>query len=244
MDDKKLLCPICGQPTRVYMGNARKDLLCGTHANALKSGEIIVDERGLFIDPKTGKVLNSDYVEPKNEEKKSEGVVKCIACGKETKPGYLFCTSCYKKYNEKKLLVEITNCREITILDDSYEGKFTCTDGHIVKSKSEMIIDNWLFDKGIPHAYEKRLPIDADESHDLHPDFCLPGYGDDPDDIYIEYWGYNESNIKYTESKNYKLKEYKKQKVTVICLEEKDMMDINASMNRKLKFYKKGTINE
>lgn len=69
--------------------------------------------------------------------------------------------------------------------------------GNIVKSKSEMIIDNWLFDHNIPHAYEKILPIDADQRHDLHPDFCLPGYGDDTDDIYIEYWGYNEkiSNI-------------------------------------------------
>ena len=244
MEEKKLVCPICGQPTRVYMGNARKDLLCGKHADALKAGEIIVNDNGLFIDKKTNKVLNMDYVEPKKEEIKPEGIVKCIACGKETKPGFLFCSICYRKYNAKKLLVEITNCKEITILDDSYEGKFTCTDGHIVKSKSEMIIDNWLFDHNIPHAYEKSLPIDADESHDLHPDFCLPGYGDNPDDIYIEYWGYNESNIKYTESKNYKLKEYKKQKVTVICLEEKDMMDINASMNRKLKFYKKGEINE
>lgn len=34
--------------------------------------------------------------------------------------------------------------------------------GNIVKSKSEMIIDNWLFDYNIPHAYEKILPIDAD----------------------------------------------------------------------------------
>ena len=34
-----------------------------------------------------------------------------------------------------------------------------------------MIIDNWLFDHNIPHAYEKKLPIDADENHDLHPDF-------------------------------------------------------------------------
>ena len=149
-----------------------------------------------------------------------------------------------KKYADKKLLVEINNCRDITILDDSYEGKFTCTDGHIVKSKSETIIDNWLFDHNIPHAYEKKLPIDANENHDLHPDFCLPGYGDDPDDIYIEYWGYNESNVEYTKSKNYKMKCYKQLKVTVICLQEKDIMDINASMTRKLKFYKKGTINE
>ena len=243
---EELKCPICGQPTRVYMGNARKDLLCGKHADELKAGKIEVNEKGLFIEKATGKVLNKGYVEPKEEKSAPEqkGVAKCIACGKETKPGFLFCVSCYKKYADKKLLVEINKCKDITILDDSYEGKFTCTDGHVVKSKSEMIIDNWLFEHGIPHAYEKKLPIDANESHDLHPDFCLPGYHDDPDDVYIEYWGYNESNKEYTKSKNYKMKVYKQLKVTVICLEEKDIMDINASMSRKLKFYKKGTINE
>ena len=245
MADNKLVCPICGQPTRVYMGHARKDLLCGKHADELKAGKIEINEKGLFIDKATGKVLNKDYVEPKEEKpiQEQKGVAKCIACGKETKPGFLFCVSCYKKYADKKL-VEINKCKDITILDDSYEGKFTCTDGHIVKSKSEMIIDNWLFDHNIPHAYEKKLPIDANESHDLHPDFCLPGYGDDPDDVYIEYWGYNESNKEYTKSKNYKMKVYKDLKVTVISLSEKDIMDINASLSRKLKFYKKGTINE
>lgn len=243
---EELKCPICGQPTRVYMGNARKDLLCGKHADELKAGKIEVNKKGLFIEKATGKVLNKGYVEPKEEKPAPEqkGVAKCIACGKETKPGFLFCVSCYKKYADKKLLVEINKCKDITILDDSYEGKFTCTDGHVVKSKSEMIIDNWLFEHGIPHAYEKKLPIDANESHDLHPDFCLPGYHDDPDDVYIEYWGYNESNKEYTKSKNYKIKVYKELKVTVICLEEKDIMDINASMSRKLKFYKKGTVNE
>ena len=36
----KLVCPICGAPTRVYMGNARKDRLCGKHADELKAGKI------------------------------------------------------------------------------------------------------------------------------------------------------------------------------------------------------------
>lgn len=237
---EELKCPICDQPTRVYMGNARKDRLCAKHAQELKSGKIELNDKGLFIDKETGKVLNKDYKEPAEQK----GVAKCIACGKETKPGFLFCPSCYKKYVDKKLLVEITNCKEIVILDDSYEGKFTCNDGHIVKSKSEMIIDNWLFENNISHAYEKKLPIDNDESHDLHPDFFLNGYGEDKDDIYIEYWGYNEKNIEYTKSKNYKKKKYEELGITVICLEEKDLMDINASLSRKLKFYKKGIINE
>lgn len=253
---EELKCPICGQPTRVYMGNARKDRLCGKHADELKAGKLILNEAGLFIEPKTGTILNAKYEKVKvSFDKKTEEVkdskeeadavvVKCIACGKETKNGNLFCGACYHKFKDKKLLVEISKCKEITILDDSYEGKFTCADGHIVKSKSEMIIDNWLFEHNIPHAYEKKLPIDNNENHDLHPDFYLPGYGDDPDDIYMEYWGYNEKNIEYTKSKNYKLKIYKDLGVTVICLEEKDLMDISASLSRKLKFYKKGQINE
>ena len=40
------------------------------------------------------------------------------------------------------------------------------------------------------------------------------------------------------------MKVYKEQKVTVICLEEKDIMDINTSLKRKLQFYKKSEINE
>lgn len=48
----ELKCPICGQATRVYMGNARKDRLCAKHADELKSGRIIVNEEGLFVEPK------------------------------------------------------------------------------------------------------------------------------------------------------------------------------------------------
>lgn len=242
--NEELKCPICGKPTRVYMGNARKDRLCAKHADELKLEKIKINDDGLFFDPATKQILNMDYKEQKSETNDQKCIAKCIACGKETRPGHLFCPFCYKKYVNKKILVEITNCKEIVILDESYEGKYVCTDGHIVKSKAEMIIDNWLFTQNIPHAYEKALPIDADARHDLHPDFCLPGYEDDKDDIYIEFWGYNEKNIEYTKSKNYKMEKYKEQKVTVICLAENDMKDINSSLTRKLKYYKKGEINE
>ena len=57
---EELKCPICDQPTRVYMGNARKDKLCAKHADELKNGKIIVKDKGLFVEPTTGKVLNKD----------------------------------------------------------------------------------------------------------------------------------------------------------------------------------------
>ena len=42
MENKNLICPICGEPTSVYMGNARKDRLCRKHATMLKNGEIVI----------------------------------------------------------------------------------------------------------------------------------------------------------------------------------------------------------
>ena len=43
-EEDELTCPICGNPTRVYMGNARKDRLCGKHADMLKAGEIVIND--------------------------------------------------------------------------------------------------------------------------------------------------------------------------------------------------------
>ncbi len=37
---EQFICPICGEPTRKYMGNYRKDKLCGKHADEFKAGKI------------------------------------------------------------------------------------------------------------------------------------------------------------------------------------------------------------
>lgn len=50
------------------MGNARKDRLCAKHADELKNGRIIINDEGLFVEPKTGKILNKDHKEPKKEK--------------------------------------------------------------------------------------------------------------------------------------------------------------------------------
>ena len=247
--EEKYFCPICGAPTRVYMGNARKDRLCGKHADELKSGAIIEKEGGVFVDAKTGVTLNKDS-SPKEVKAPKEGghqhayeTGKCIACGKPTTNGFFFCPECYRKYKEKSLLVVIKNCTEVEILDESYEGKYHCDDGHVVKSKSEVMIDNYLFENGIPHAYEKAFPIDDNPDHDLHPDFYLPNFRNSSDDVYIEHWGYDENNIQYTKTKKYKLPIYRQKGITLICTNEKDITDFKTNIKRKLDNYKKGSIN-
>ncbi len=48
--------------------------------------------------------------------------------------------------------------------DSNFRGKFIAkhraTDGHMVRSKAEMLIDNWLYMAEIVHAYERKLPIE------------------------------------------------------------------------------------
>ena len=206
--EEKSFCPICGAPTRVWMGNARKDHLCGKHADQLKAGLIAEKGNGIFVDVKTGQVLTGN-IEDKETPSSADShrhlyeTGKCIACGKPTTNGFFFCPECYRKYKEKTLLIEIRKCTEVEILDDSYEGKYHCDDGHVVKSKSEAFIDNYLFANGIPHAYESAFPIDENPNHDLHPDFCLPNFNNSGTDVYIEHWGYNDNNIEYTKTKKY-----------------------------------------
>lgn len=159
---------------------------------------------------------------------------KCITCGKHT-DGLLFCSVCYHKYKNKELLFKITNCSNVELLDEDYEGRYTCKDGHIVKSKSERDIDNYLFEHGIPHAYERELPYGASEKEILHPDFYLPHYLGEGKHVYIEHWGYNENNIQYTKTKKFKMPIYENLGITLICTYEKnDMGKIDTVLDRKL----------
>ena len=303
---EKLECPICGEPTRVYMGNARKDRLCGKHADLLKSGDIYIKDENLFADSKTNIILNKDYkytelpaegfnncvicnektdgyafckdcfkkstkeelLNTLNTKKASlakqkssqddlaseENAVviineknksRCITCGKGT-DGLLFCPSCYYKFKDKQLLFKITNCSHVELLDEDYEGRYTCKDGHVVKSKSERDIDNYLFEHNIPHGYEKELPYGSGEKEVLHPDFFLPNYLGQGKHVYIEHWGYNENNIQYIKTKKFKMPIYKKLGITLICTYEKsDSGKIDSALDRKLNknFIKENEIN-
>ncbi|MEG1805458.1 MAG: hypothetical protein RR327_03590, partial [Clostridia bacterium] len=101
MSNEKLVCPICGEPSRVYMGNARKDRLCSKHADEYKLGKIIQCE-------KCGKWHNTDEKcsceeKEKYEELPTDGFDNCVICGEKTN-GYAFCKLCWKDYSNDELL--------------------------------------------------------------------------------------------------------------------------------------------
>lgn len=230
--EKEIICPICGEPTNVYMGNARKDRLCRKHGKMANAGEI---EQC----PDCGKWHNTNEIcDCKKQKDDNERIIgkNCLDCGAPCN-GYFFCKKCYYKYRNKSVILKITNCSEIEILESGYESKITCDDGHPVKSQQEAMIDNYLFGHNIRHIYEKPFPIDENSEHDLHPDFYLPEL-----DIYIEHFGIT-GNKKYEETKEYKLPLYRKAGITLICTTGKDINNLSANLERKLKFYKKGEIN-
>jgi len=109
-----------------------------------------------------------------------------------------------------------------------FREKFPATlrtkDGHLVRSKSEIIIDNWLYDSKIVHAVERKLPIEEQ----VYCDFWIP-----TGKVYIEYWGLEDQD--YLGRKEKKLLIYKKHNFNLIELSEKDVSNIDDVLPAKLR---------
>lgn len=162
---------------------------------------------------------------------KDEGKVsKCDDCGiwkKDTKP---LCYECWLKKN-KKNEKESSNYKapESETEDDNFRKKFPANfrteDGHFVRSKAEQAIDNWLYHKGIVHAYERRVPI----TEEVYCDFFIP-IGQK---IWIEFWGLEKSQ--YLKRKELKKKFYSANHKNLIELTDKDIENLDDIMPIKLR---------
>lgn len=111
---------------------------------------------------------------------------------------------------------------------DDFRTKFIpdyrTRDGHLVRSRAEVIIDDFLYISGIVHAYERRLPIEED----VYSDFYLP-----QGKVYIEFWGM-EDNEKYAARKEEKLRIYQKYGYNLIELNDADIANLDDILPRKL----------
>lgn len=116
---------------------------------------------------------------------------------------------------------------------EKFEAKHRTIDGHYVRSKAEMLIDNWLYQYGLVHAYERKLPIDED----VYCDFYIPSGNGRPQAVYIEFWGL-ENDPKYTERKNKKIEIYKREGLSLIELTDSDLQNIDDILAKKLRQFK------
>lgn len=112
--------------------------------------------------------------------------------------------------------------------NDSFREKFPAEmrtqDGHYVRSKAEMIIDNQLYQYEVVHAYERKLPLEDE----IYCDFYLPNKK-----VYIEYWGL-EDDEKYKDRKDKKLQIYRREDLNLIELTDKDIKNLDDVLPRML----------
>ena len=105
-----------------------------------------------------------------------------------------------------------------------FEAKHRSTDGHFVRSKAEMLIDNWLYMAEIVHAYERKLPIEEE----VYSDFYIP-----TGKVYIEFWGYD-NDEKYLERKQKKQAIYQKYNFNLIELTDEEVLNLDDILPRML----------
>lgn len=106
-------------------------------------------------------------------------------------------------------------------------GQLRTKDGHWVRSKSERDIANFLFDNRIAYQYERPVTIGGVE---IRPDFYLP---DVAGGLYLEHFGLLDDE-RYRRLAESKLRLFRDAKLSVIVTDEKDALDMDAALRRKL----------
>lgn len=106
---------------------------------------------------------------------------------------------------------------KINFRDKFHAGNYRTTDGHWVRSKAELSIDNWLYMAGLVHAYERKLPIEEE----AYCDFYIPSGR-----VYIEYWGY-EDEPEYISRKKAKQHIYQKYEFNLIELKDEHIKNLD-----------------
>ncbi len=108
-----------------------------------------------------------------------------------------------------------------------FPAKHRAIDGHLVRSRAELLIDNWLYMSGIVHAYERQLPIEED----AYCDFYIPN-----GKVYIEYWGL-ERDTQYRARMNSKREVYQKHDLDLIELTDEHIRNVDDSLPKMLLKY-------
>lgn len=104
-------------------------------------------------------------------------------------------------------------------------GKYVAEDGHRVRSRGELLIDNWLYHRGVLHAYERLIQASKDSR--MRCDFYIPIV-----DLYIEYWGLD--TPEYLERRQEKEELYRTMGLTLLSVENTDIYDLDACLSKIL----------
>ena len=126
---------------------------------------------------------------------------------------------------EKGIKVKTTYEKEESPGDYFFKTK----SGHMVRSRAEMMIANFLFDNNLLFQYEPAAPW-AD-SKDFRPSFYIPKF-----DLYMEHYGHNKVK-EYRKMMQSRIKEFEKNKKRFVFTVSEDERAMEDSLKMKLKSY-------
>ncbi|MEM9336419.1 MAG: hypothetical protein AAGA35_01015 [Patescibacteria group bacterium] len=133
----------------------------------------------------------------------------------------------FKKYPPARLddeQVSIINSlliQDERLPDSSDDFSYVTDDGHFVRSKGELEIDNWLYQHGIAHAYEPFLK----ELGVKRCDFYIPGGSKVTDGYFIEFWGLTDR--RYQKDREEKTALYQEKELQLIGVEPNDLKKLD-----------------
>ena len=99
-------------------------------------------------------------------------------------------------------------------------------DGHVCRSRGELLIDNFLYLQGIAHARDRRLPVEEEEICD----FYLPATG-----VCLEFWGTGKVDGAERRSRIREL--CKKHKIRLLEIEESQVATIDEEIAKQMLQY-------
>lgn len=123
-----------------------------------------------------------------------------------------------------------TSTTQSVFLDENTEApnksnSMKSSDGHWVRSRGELLIDNYLFGTRIAHAYEQEIYLQ--DGKKMVPDFMAIT---PKENVYIEFWGM-EGNPKYDKRREAKKKLYKENGLELVEIFPKHLDKLDAYLN-------------
>jgi hypothetical protein len=100
---------------------------------------------------------------------------------------------------------------------EKFPPTIRASDGHMVRSRAEAMIDAWLYENRIVHAYERLVRVEQK----MYCDFYLP-----ESDLYIEFWGL-EGNPKYKARKEKKLEIYRQNELRLVEIKDEHINNLD-----------------
>ena len=137
-------------------------------------------------------------------------------------------TSAKKAEPKSKTTTKTASKAEPKSKVEAQKELFRTKSGHLVRSKSEVIIADYLYGEEICFAYEKRLPIETEARCDFYVPACS---------AYIEHWGVQSDEAerkKYEKRKKEKIALYKKHALNLIEIDDKNIKNLEDFLQKEL----------